>query len=410
MLLVEIARFEFLQLLRRVQKRHASARHDALLHGRSCGVQGVGDSVLLLRDLNLAGATDLQDGYASRQLREALLELFLLVLGGGDVDRLPQQLAPLLDGVLAAEAIENNCVLFSHSDLLCRAEQRHIYLVEGKPDLFADDLSSSEHGNILQVGLPVVAEAGRLDGTNLDATPEFVDDQRCQGLALDVLGDDQQRPVDLEDHFENGKDGLEPGHLLLVQHDERVLQLTFLGLVVRDEVGGDVTAIELHALDDLELVVQCFAVRHGDNALLADFLHSARDELPNLAITVGGDGSHLCNLLPRRNEPSTRLELLHNGVYGEVDAPPQIHGIHASSNRFAPLDIYSSSQHRGGGGTVSSHIVGFACNLANKLRTDVLELVLKLYVLGNGHSVLGDLRRSITLVQDDIATLWAQRH
>jgi hypothetical protein len=40
--------------------------------------------------------------------------------------------------------------------------------------------------------LAAVAEAGGLDGGDLEDAAELVDDQGGEGLALDVLGDDEQ--------------------------------------------------------------------------------------------------------------------------------------------------------------------------------------------------------------------------
>ena len=53
------------------------------------------------------------------------------------------------------------------------------------------------------------------------------------------------------------------------------LPILTLGRV--DEVGRDVSAVELHSLDDFHLVLQGLAVLDGDHALLADLLHRVRD-------------------------------------------------------------------------------------------------------------------------------------
>ena len=59
----------------RVQQSCPSTRHNALLNGRLGGVERVHHPVLLLPDLDLAASANLEDSDASRQLREALLEL-----------------------------------------------------------------------------------------------------------------------------------------------------------------------------------------------------------------------------------------------------------------------------------------------------------------------------------------------
>ena len=56
---------------------------------------------------------------------------------------------------------------------------------------------------------------------------------------------------------------------------------------VIDEVGGQVAAVELHALDHVQLVVQALAVLDGDDAFLADLLHRVGDDLADGRIGVG---------------------------------------------------------------------------------------------------------------------------
>src|SRR5437667_56283 len=54
------------------QVRHAAARHDALLHGRTRRVQRVLDASLLLLHLGLGGRADVDDRDAAGQLGEPL--------------------------------------------------------------------------------------------------------------------------------------------------------------------------------------------------------------------------------------------------------------------------------------------------------------------------------------------------
>jgi hypothetical protein len=52
-----------------------------------------------------------------------------------------------------------------------------------------------------------------------------------------------------------------------------------MALLVVDEVRRQVAAVELHALDHVELVVQRLAFFDGDDAFLADLLHGLGDDL-----------------------------------------------------------------------------------------------------------------------------------
>ena len=59
--------------------------------------------------------------------------------------------------------------------------------------LVVEDDGPGGHGNVVHGGLPVVAEAGGLDGRDLQANLESVHHQGAQGLPLDVLSNDNQR-------------------------------------------------------------------------------------------------------------------------------------------------------------------------------------------------------------------------
>jgi hypothetical protein len=63
-----------------------------------------------------------------------------------------------------------------------------------------------------------------------------------------------------------------------------------------------------------------------------------------------------------------------------------------------------------GGGAVTGLIRGPRGDLAHQLRAHVLELVLELDILGDGHAVLGDARRTERLVEQDVAAFRAERH
>ena len=75
-------------------------------------------------------------------------------------------------------------------------------LVELEADLLGDDLATGEDGDVLEHRLAAVAEAGRLDGDDVERAADLVDDERREGLAVDVLGDDEQRLAGLDDLLE----------------------------------------------------------------------------------------------------------------------------------------------------------------------------------------------------------------
>ena len=80
------ALLDCVQRLDGVQQRHAAAGHDAFLDGRAGRAQRILDAVLLFLQLGLGAGADADDRHAARQLGQALLQLFLVVVAGGVLD------------------------------------------------------------------------------------------------------------------------------------------------------------------------------------------------------------------------------------------------------------------------------------------------------------------------------------
>ena len=70
----------------RLEQGHAAAGDEALLDGRAGRRERVLDAVLLLLELDLGRGADLDDGDATGQLRQPLLELLLVVVRGRVLD------------------------------------------------------------------------------------------------------------------------------------------------------------------------------------------------------------------------------------------------------------------------------------------------------------------------------------
>src|SRR4029450_3098102 len=77
--------------------------------------------------------------------------------------------------------------------------------------------------------------------------------------------------------LEHRQHGLEAGQLLLVQEDVGLVELGNHLLGIGDEIGREITAVELHALDDIELGIEALGLFDGDHTLVADPLHGIGD-------------------------------------------------------------------------------------------------------------------------------------
>ena len=178
---------------RRGEQRDAAAGDDALLEGGPRGLQRVLDAVLLLLHLGLGGRADLDDRDAAGELRQALLELLAVEVGVGVLDLGLELLDAGLDLLGVAGAVDDRRRVLVDDDLAGAAELRELRVLELEAHLLGDDLAAREDGDVLEHPLAAVAEAGSLDRDGRERAAQLVDDDRRERLALDVLGDDQQR-------------------------------------------------------------------------------------------------------------------------------------------------------------------------------------------------------------------------
>ena len=158
-----------LDRLRGPQQRHAAARHDAFLDRGAGRVQRIVDAILLLLDLDLGRAADLDHGDAAGELGQPLLQLLLVVVRGGVLDLLLDLADARLDVGLLAGAVDDGGVVLGDRHLLGLAEHLHRHVLELDAEILGDHLAAGQHGDVLQHGLAAVAEARRLHGGDLQA-------------------------------------------------------------------------------------------------------------------------------------------------------------------------------------------------------------------------------------------------
>ena len=155
-------------------------------------------------------------------------------------------------------------------------------------DLLGDHLAAGEDRDVVQHGLAPVTEARGLDGDGLEGAADLVDDQRGQGLAVDVLGDDHQRLAGLHDLLQQREQVLDRADLGVGDQHVRVLEHGLHALGVGHEVGRDVALVEPHALGELEVQAEGVGLLDGDDAFLADLVHRLGDDLADGGV-AGGD-------------------------------------------------------------------------------------------------------------------------
>jgi hypothetical protein len=182
-----------------------------------------------------------------------------------------------------------------------------------------------------------------------------------------------------------------------------------MALLVVDEVRRQVAAVELHAFDDVQLVLEA-----GTSSTVIT------PSLPTLSMASAMMLPIRCRSWPRWCRPGrwpcrrTRhgqlRQLFGDGsLHGLVDAALEVHRVHAGGDRLQALAQHGLGQHGGGGGAVTGDVGGLGSDFLDHLRAHVLELVFELDFLGDGHAVLGDGRGAEALVEHDVAALRAER-
>ena len=195
-----------------------------------------------------------------------------------------------------------------------------------------------------------------------------------------------------------------------MDEDVGVLELGQHLLGVGDEIGREIAAVELHALDDVELGLEALGLLDRDDALVADLLHRVGDHLADRLVAVGGDRADLGDFRRFLDLLRALGDVLDRLGDREIDAALEVHRVHAGGDQLGAFAHDRLGQNRGGRGAVAGGVVGLRGDLAHHLRAHVLELVLELDLLGDGDAVLGDARRAERLVENDVAALGAQRH
>src|SRR3954449_8960924 len=251
-LLVVVLGAQALEGLGGAQQGDAAARYDAFFNSRTGRMHRVINAILALLDLNLGRAADADHRDAARELGQTLLQLLTVVVRGGFLDLRLDLVDPGFDvGLLAGAADDGGILLIDH-DLLGATKHGQRNVLHLDTEIFRDRLARGQDCDILQHGLAAIAEARSLDGRDLQAAAETVHHQRGQRLAFNVFGDNHQRFAALNDSFQQGQQFIQLRQLLFIDQHVGVFHLDAHLVGIGDEVGRDVAAVELHALDDVE--------------------------------------------------------------------------------------------------------------------------------------------------------------
>ena len=122
-----------------------------------------------------------------------------------------------------------------------------------------------------------------------------------------------------------------------------------------------------------------------------------------------GDGADVLDLVEGLDLLGILLDLLDQCVDGLVHARADGDGIGAGGHILETVANHDIGKQRGGGGTVTGDVIGLDGGLADELGAHVLDLVLELDLLGDGHTVVGDERGAEAALAGDVAALGTKR-
>src|SRR5690606_35775881 len=359
--------------------------------------------------LDLGGRAHPQHAHAARELGQPLLELLPVPVGVAGLDLLADLGDAVVDLGLLAGAVHDGGGVLGDGDPAGPAEHVGLGVLQGEADLLGDDLAAGEDRDVLEHGLAALAEAGGLDRGDGQGAADLVEHERAQRVALDVLGDDEQRLLGLDDLLQQRQQLVEVADLALVDEDQRVLQHRLLAVAVGDEVGRDVALVELAALGDLQVHAEGLGLLDGDDAVLADLVEGLGDQFADLLV-LGGVGGHVGDVGALPDLAGLGQQSLGDGARGGVDAPLQQDGRGARGDAAQALADQGLGEHGGGGGAVAGGVVGLGGDLLDELGAQVLVGVLQLHLTRDGDAVVGDGRGAELLVDDHVAALGAERH
>ncbi len=251
---------------------------------------------------------------------------------------------------------------------------------------------------------------GAFTAQTLQRAAELVDHQRRQRVAVDVLGDDQQRLARLGHLFEQGQELLQIREFLLVQEDEAVVEHRLHARGIGREVGRQVAAVELHPLDHVQRGLHRLRLLDGDHALLAHLLHRPREDVADDSLAVGADRRDLSDVSLASGGLGLRLEARDDRANGCGDAALDIHRVVARGHQLAPLAVDRLGEHGRGRGAVTRDVGGLGRHLLDHLRAHVGEPVFELDLLGDGDAILRHRRRTPAPLENDVPATRAERH
>ena len=294
--LVIILTLEILQCLGGTDVGDTSTRKVTFLYSGTGGVESILNPVLLLLHLNLGTCTDIEHRDSTGQFAKSFLKFLLVVVRCGVLDLLADLGDSVDDGVLVTGSTHDRGVVLGDGDLLSLAKHVRSRVLESESSFLGHYDGACKGGDVLKHLLATVSKTRSLDSGYLQSATKLVHNEGCQSLAVNVLGDDQQCPAVTCDRLKDRHKILHRRDLLVGDKNGSVVKYGFHLVRVGHKVRRDVTSVELHTLDNLDLGLCAFGLLDCDHAVTFYLRHGIGDELADGSVIVGGDRADLLYL------------------------------------------------------------------------------------------------------------------
>ena len=365
--------------------------------------------MLAFLQLNLGCRASLEHSHTTGELCQALLQLLAVVVGIGVCDLGANLCHAAIKCGGVASALNNGGLVLGDNNLACLTQHLKGCGIQGQANLFGNNLAAGEDRNISHHSLATVTETGCLHGNGLDGAAHLVQHEQSQSLALNILGNNQQRLAGLHDLLKNGNQILHVRDLLVDHQDVGVFQNGFLTLGVGHEVAGEEALIEAHTLGEFQVQAEGVGFLNGNHAFLADLLHSLSDQLTDLLI-ARRDGCGCRDLFLSLNLFRGVEQGLGDLLNSLLDTALEAQRVSTGSHVAQALTHKRLGEHGCGGGTVTCDIVGLLGYLFDEFSANLFIGVFKLDLFGDGNTVVGDRGCAPRLLKHDVAATGAKSY
>ena len=168
-----------------------------------------------------------------------------------------------------------------------------------------------------------------------------------------------------------------------------------------------VTTIQAHSLDDVELVVQAAALLHGNDPFASDLVHGVGDQLGD-GLFVGGQRGDARDLLAALDGGRLVADLVAYGGHGAVDTGFQGQRIGAGGDVLEAALDDGTGEHDGSGGAVTDNVVGLGGCFLHHLGAHIFIGVGQFDFLGDSDAVAAHHGQGPNAPQDNVAAAGAQ--